>query len=166
MATCLSIMFVKDGLEKIAWTGPVIDLGGGKESKYVQPYFAGHKYVKLNMEAEPDGSTDIVADICRMPEVGSNLYGVVLLLDTLEHIHRPFLAFKEAARILRPGGLFICTTVASWPEHKHPHDYWRFLPDGLMMLCATVGLQALGITHQPYGKSGAQTCCVIATKKI
>lgn len=158
-------MFVRDSLDKIAWAGPVIDLGGGNESKYVQPYFAGHKYIKLNIEADPNGSTDIVGDICKMPQVESNFYGVVLLLDTLEHIAWPLLAFREAARILRPGGLFICTTVASWPEHKHPKDYWRFLPDSLVLLSVTVGLQVIGLTKKPYGPRGAETCCVVAAKE-
>lgn len=165
MATGKSIMHVKDSLDRRKWTGPIIDLGGGKESKYYKQFFVGYKYVKLDIEPDPDGSTDIVADILNMPQVESNFYGVVLLLETLEHLPHPFLAFKEAARILQPGGLFICTTVASWPEHKHPKDYWRFLPDGLICLCVTVGLQPWGITRQPYGKCGSQTCCVAATKK-
>lgn len=158
-------MYVKDAIDKVAWAGPVIDLGGGKESKYYQAYFTGHKYVRLNMEADPDGSTDIVADIHNMTQIISNSYGVVLLLDTLEHLYRPLLAFQEVTRILRPGGLFVCTTVASWPEHKHPKDYWRFLPDGLTILCISVGLQVLGLTKRPYGNRGAETCCVVARKK-
>ena len=164
MATGASILYVKDCLDAKPWTGPVIDLGAGLESKYYEGFFVGHKYVRLDNKAQTSARTDIIANILDMPQVESNFYGVVLLLDTLEHLPDPFRAFEEAARILRPGGLFICTTVAAWPEHKHPFDYYRFLPDGLKFLCARVGLQPYITGFKVYGASGCQTVCVGAIK--
>lgn len=164
MATPSSIMWVKDCIDRIAWSGPVIDLGSGRESKYYKPYFVGHEYVKLDLEADPNDPSSTVGDILNMPQVKSNFYGVVLLLEVLEHVPLPFKAFREISRILRPGGLFICTTVASWPEHKHPKDYWRFLPDGLAYLAVSSGLKVLGISKKPYGRTGSITCCMISTK--
>jgi len=76
-----------------------------------------------------------------MPQVKSDFYGVVLMLELLEHVPDPPQAFKEAARILKPGGIFICTTPSCWPVHRHPKDYWRFLPDGLDYLCQISNLK-------------------------
>lgn len=164
MATGASIMYVKDCIDARPWKGPVIDLGSGLESKYYEGFFTGHEYVRLDDKTQANARTDIIADILNMPEVKSDFYGVVLLLDTLEHLPNPFLAFKEAARILRPGGLFICTSVAAWPEHRHPFDFYRFLPDGMTYLCTTAGLKPYITGYKAYGKSGCLTICVGAVK--
>ena len=165
MASAPSITFVKDILDKKPWTGPVIDLGAGEQSKYYKPYFAGHKYTQLDLEAQPDGSTDIIADMLNMPQILSNSYGVVLMLEILEHICRPFLAFKEAARILRPGGLLICTTVSVWPIHRHPVDYWRFLPDGLEYLMRVSNVEPLAVMIESPSATRQSHCCIAGTKK-
>lgn len=163
--TAVTSQFVKASIEKKSWQGPVIDLGAGGQAHWYKPHFHGQIYVQLDVAPEPSGSTDIVADILNMPQVKSDFYGVVLLLETLEHVSNPFQAFKEAARILRPGGLFICTTVACWWLHRHPKDYWRFLPDGLTELCRVTGLE---IYHEVFNSINALTpahCCVAAVKE-
>jgi len=164
MATGASIMYVKELIDKKPWTGPVIDLGAGKESKFYEGYFAGHEYIRLDNAEQANARTDIIADILNMPQVKSNFYGVVLLLDVLEHLCDPFLAFHEAARILRPRGLFICTTVASWPEHKHPFDFYRFMPDGMTYLCVRTGLQPYATGYRTYGQGSGITVAVGAIK--
>lgn len=165
MATNISIGFVKGCIVGKHWTGPVIELGAGSESKYYKQFFEGQKYVTLDREQELDGSIDIVADILNMPQVESSFYGVVLLCEVLEHLYNPFQAFKAAARILRPRGLFICTTVAAWPVHKHPFDFYRFLPDGLNYLCAVSGLKVIDGFLEPITKTCGQACCVAAIKQ-
>lgn len=164
MATDVSGRFVKNSINMKLWKGPVIDLGSGGYSNYYKPHFGTEKYVRLDLEAQPNNGTDIIADILDMPQIPSDNYGVVLLCETLEHVNNPFKAFKEAARILRPGGLFICTTVACWTEHKHPKDYWRFLPDGLRYLCETVGLNIYNLEMFPNDAQSPAHCSVAAIK--
>jgi len=165
MCTRKSVGFVKSCMDRKSWPGPVIDLGAGNESKLYQEYFAGYEYHTLDRTQEPDGSIDILADILNMPMVESNFYGIVLLCEVLEHLCNPFLAFKEAARILRPGGLFICTTVASWPLHKHPFDFFRFMPDGLTHLCIVSGLTVILGLYDVHSTDKGQACCVAAVKQ-
>ena len=165
MASAPSITFVKDVLDRKPWNGPVIDLGAGEQSKYYKPYFAGHEYIQLDSKAEPDGSTDIIADMLNMPQVLSSLYGVVLMLEILEHVYRPFLAFKEAARILKPGGLLICTTVSVWPIHRHPVDCWRFLPDGLEYLMRASNLEPFAGMNESSNATRWSHCCMAGIKK-
>ena len=165
MCTKKSVGFVQESLGKKTWTGPIIDVGAGNESKYYKQLFEGQEYVTLDRTQEPDSSIDILADILNMPQVKSNFYGVVLLCEVLEHLLNPFDAFKEAARILRPSGLFICTTVAAWPLHKHPFDFYRFMPDGLTHLCIVEELEIFFGYLEPPNPEKGQACCVAAVKK-
>jgi len=164
MSTKVSIQFVRDALDKHKWTGPVIDLGAGSEAKDYSHLFPTETYFQLDLLPEPTIKNRICANLLNMPQVPSNTYGVVLLLETLEHVANPFLAFKEAARILRHGGLFICTTVHCWPMHKHPKDYWRFLPDGLDFLCASFGLLPYYVFMDTKSAIQPGHCCVAAIK--
>ena len=49
------------------------------------------------------------ADAYNLPEPNQS-FDVVLMMDFLEHVDNPDLAIAEAARVLRPGGLFIFHT--------------------------------------------------------
>ena len=141
MPTPTNAKFVGEAIQKAKWSGPVIDLGAGSCSDWYQGFFKGIEYVKLDFHQNTIRPVDIIADILAMPQVPANTYGVALLLETLEHLKNPFSAFAEIRRILRPGGMLICTTVACWWLHDHPYDYFRFLPDGLRVLCESANLK-------------------------
>ncbi|MCX7848444.1 MAG: class I SAM-dependent methyltransferase, partial [bacterium] len=46
----------------------------------------------------------------------------------------PFKAMSEVARVLRPGGVCVITSVMLCPIHAYPSDYWRFTPEGFRVL--------------------------------
>ncbi len=164
MPTAVTSRFVKDSIEKKPWKGPIIDLGAGDYASWYKPFFPGQEYIQLDSKASPNGQTNIIADALNMPEIKSDFYGVVLMCELLEHVNNPFVAFKEAARILKPGGLFICTTLTCWWLHRHPKDYWRFMPDGMDYLCEVTGLKKY---HEHYVNRTAlrpSHCCVAAIK--
>ncbi len=59
--------------------------------------------------------------------------------QVLEHIEGdPFVAFRETARVTRPGGLLIHTTCFLNEIHLAPDDFWRFTPAALRLLCRGV----------------------------
>jgi len=145
MATREVQQFLMRALAKIRWEAPIIDLGAGNEAYHYRRCFPGKLYVTLDRKQNDAGDINIVADMLNMPQVKDNSYGVVLLLETLEHVTHPRKAFSEAARILKPNGAFICTTVACWVEHDHPADYWRFLPAGLELLCKEQNLKIIDL---------------------
>ena len=64
--------------------------------------------------------------------------------QVLEHLHgSPFDALRESARVLKPGGLIVHTTVFSHHLHPKPYDHWRFSPQGLARLADSAGLVTL-----------------------
>ena len=164
MPTGTNSKFVGETLKRTAWSGPVIDLGAGAYADWYKPYFKDTKYMTLDLAHNAKCKMDYIADITNMPQVPSNTFGVALLLETLEHIKNPFAAFKEAARILKKDGILICTTVACWGIHDHPGDYFRFLPEGLKVLCEHAQLRPF------YEELNPKDCtrpshCMIAAKK-
>jgi SAM-dependent methyltransferase len=58
----------------------------------------------------PEGVRIEVGDVTRLPAaVGAERFDLVTALAVLEHLREPVAAVREAARVLRPGGLFVAT---------------------------------------------------------
>lgn len=56
--------------------------------------------------------------------------------QVLEHVQDPRVAVQESHRVLKPGGIAIHMTVSTYMQHDTPGDFWRFMPEGLTLLCA------------------------------
>jgi SAM-dependent methyltransferase len=72
--------------------------------------------------------------VCDMKPIADASIGVVLNMESLEHIAYPQRAINEIYRVLKPDGFLILTTVMHFKVHRAPRDYWRFAPDGLELL--------------------------------
>lgn len=73
-------------------------------------------------------------DIQKMP-YDDNTFEYVIADQVLEHVRKPWIAVEEVGRVLKVGGLAILTSCMTHPVHGIPHDYWRFTPEGLKVLC-------------------------------
>jgi SAM-dependent methyltransferase len=73
-------------------------------------------------------------DIHKMP-YEDNTFDYVIADQVLEHVRKPWIGVEEVRRVLKPGGLAILTSALIFPVHGVPHDYWRFTPEGLKVLC-------------------------------
>lgn len=73
-------------------------------------------------------------DIHKMP-YEDNSFDYVIADQVLEHVRKPWIGVEEVRRVLRSGGLAILTSALIFYVHGVPHDYWRFTPDGLKVLC-------------------------------
>jgi SAM-dependent methyltransferase len=66
--------------------------------------------------------------------------------QVLEHVEgSPFTAFRESARVLRPGGFICHTTCFINPIHAAPKDFWRFTPDALRLLAEDAGCRVVEV---------------------
>lgn len=136
-------------LERVAplARGRLLDVGCGDK-----PYldiFLPHVTEYLGVEHEAAFRRTASASRRRGPDVfydGKRLpfadgeFDTVLSVQTLEHTPDPQLLVRELARVLHPKGRLLLSAPFSFRLHEEPHDYFRYSPHGLRVLCAEAGL--------------------------
>lgn len=128
------VNYVKWAIERFPFEEPILDTCAGWEPNYYQPLFPGKRYLKQDMQDFDPPCIDILCDITDMKSIPDESIGLVLNLESLEHIAYPQKAIDEIHRVLKPEGLLILTTVMHFKIHHAPKDYWRFTPDGIELL--------------------------------
>jgi len=121
--------FVQKFIKEKSFTGNVLDVGaaymGGARLWLL---FPKGKYTGLDMaEAE---NVDIVMNAHSMiHKLSINSYDMVMCFDTFEHDDRFWETLEGMKFVLKPGGyMLIGVPARNCPEHRHPGDYWRFMP--------------------------------------
>lgn len=71
--------------------------------------------------------------------------------STLEHSEYPHGVVRRMAEVVKPGGLLWLCAPWSWPEHRHPLDFWRILPDGMASLLLRAGCRVYEVGKNPEG---------------
>ncbi|MCK4248154.1 MAG: methyltransferase domain-containing protein [Candidatus Omnitrophica bacterium] len=137
--------YVHDTIKKYDPGNIILDAGAGPEPNYYAPLFPGKTFHRLDVEQNETNTIDYIADLYALPADLYGQYTTVLSLETLEHLPFPALAIRNMTNLLKPGGLFILSSITSWPIHRHPKDYWRFLPDGFELLLSASPLKILEI---------------------
>ena len=128
------VNYVKRAIERFPVEEPILDTCAGWEPNCYQPLFPGKRYIKQDIRDYDPPCIDVVCDIGDMKSIANEGIGLVLNLESLEHLPYPQRAIDEIHRVLRPHGLLILTTVMHFKIHRCPKDYWRFTPDGIELL--------------------------------
>ncbi len=142
-------LYVKEMISRYRFEEPILDCGAGWEPNFYQPLFPNMKYIKQDAQDYDPPCIDVICDICQMTPIADESIGLVLLLESLEHIEQPEKALREIFRILKPGGLLILTTVMAMGIHRCPKDYWRFCPDGIESLMRQFKILDFTLEGQP-----------------
>lgn len=87
-------------------------------------------------DVEAGAEVDYVADLEDLSPIRMQCgrFDFVMCCSTLEHVARPWVAAKEVAQVVKPGGLIFVQTHQTFPLHGYPHDYWRFSTHALQVL--------------------------------
>jgi SAM-dependent methyltransferase len=83
---------------------------------------------------------DVLYDGTRLP-FDSESFDTVLSVQVLEHTPKPNELLAEMARVLKPDGILILSAPFSFRLHEEPHDYFRYSPHGLRVMCEAAGLE-------------------------
>lgn len=76
-------------------------------------YFRKHAANVTTIDIRPECKTDIVADICNMPEVKSESYNIVFANCVLNHVYDDDMALSEISRVLCKDGMALLYVMDS-----------------------------------------------------
>lgn len=128
--------FVDVCVATLPFNEPVYEFGAyqvaGQEGfADLRSFFPGRRYVGADMRRGP--GVDVILNLHDIGLPDASI-GSALVLDTLEHVEKPWRAMEEIHRVLAPGGVVLISSVMNFPIHDHPSDYWRFTPEAFRSL--------------------------------
>lgn len=120
----------------------VLDLGS---KTTLNRWFAVNRTLRPDLEwvgvdQEEGFNVDAVADAEHLP-YSDGYFGSAVCSEMLEHAWDPRAVLSELARVVRPGGVVLLTTLFAFPYHAYPDDYWRFSESCLARLGREAGFR-------------------------
>lgn len=124
--------FLTELLTKIPEPKKVLDVGSRDINGHLRDMFHPDSYTGLDMlEGQ---NVDVIANGHKMP-FENQIFDLVISFDTFEHDDEFWLTLKEMKRVLKKGGYMVIGVPSRrCPEHDHPHDYWRFMPQSVSLM--------------------------------
>lgn len=111
----------------------VLDCGSLNVNGTYRPLISDFNWNYFGIDIAFGRNVDIVVDPYTYP-FENDTFDVVVSGSMLEHVEFPWVWMKEAARVLKVGGLLAIVTHWSFKLHRHPVDTFRYMPDGLNAL--------------------------------
>lgn len=107
----------------------ILELGAGLD------VHTSDDVVKTDAFVYAGAQLDLVADAHALP-FGDASFDFVFSLAVFEHLHSPWIAAREIARVLRPGGGAYTLCAFLQPLHGYPDHYFNATESGLARLFA------------------------------
>ena len=122
--------------------GFLLDVGCGR--KPYERLFENRVQRYVGIEYSPTsgyrGNTaDICGDVSAIPLTCCSV-DTVLCTEVLEHVPDPDAVVREIARVLKPGGVVLCTAPFVYPVHD-TFDFFRYSSAGMETLMTRHGLE-------------------------
>ena len=142
--------WVKSCVERFPLKGAVLEVGSRDVCGNPRHHFNDRERFPsyIGVDREAGNNVDLVIDANYLTPRSLSPYprpNVIVCCEMIEHDQRFWESIERMESVLEPGGYLLLTT-RSWrgcPPHCVPHDYWRFLAEGLRVLMEQVGLECL-----------------------
>lgn len=141
----------RQSLRQRVWSVVPSPVSGGRQKRYLAEFLSrrdpGDLIVNIgsggwelgpevvNLDVLPYDAVDLCGDVHRLP-FGDGQVDALVCTGVLEHIADPVAAVSQFHRVLRPGGVVLCTVPFLQAYHEDPADYRRYTPTGLRQLFA------------------------------
>ena len=132
--------------------GVMLDAGCGQKP-YAPLFKRVSKYI--GMEYAPGSgyrgnSADVYGDGAAIPLATASVDSV-LCTEVLEHVPDPDAVVREIARVLKPGGVVVCTAPFAYPVHDQ-YYFYSYSPSTVATLMKRHGLEV--VRSQPLSGTG------------
>lgn len=97
---------------------------------------AGCSYFGIDIRDGPNVDMVVTEDTIST----AGIFHTAISGSTLEHVKDMQVWMRQVVELIEPGGWLLVYTHHAWPEHRHPIDCWRILPDGLRWLFEQTGV--------------------------
>lgn len=117
-------------LDKYGPFKKVLEVGSMHVNGVLRDMF-GDEYLGVDMRS--GGNVDqVVNGHDLLTTFGKEQFDLVFCFDTMEHDDMFWVTMENMKGVLKTGGwLVIGVPGRNCPEHDHPNDYWRFMPQGI-----------------------------------
>jgi SAM-dependent methyltransferase len=112
----------------------VLDVGSYDVNGTFKPLVASHGWHYTGLDIRQGPNVDIVAADPYCYPIADGAYHVVIAGNMAHGVAEPWRWIHELTRVLRLGGLLAVVVPWNLGINAHPHDYWRYMPDGLAHL--------------------------------
>lgn len=133
-------------------SGCVLEIG----TKQAQEGISTHSYASFpNVHRQnyimadifPGRDVDVIANLHDLPSEWTDRFDCFVASAVFEHLERPWIAAKEVARVLKPGGGCYVATHQTFPIHGYPSDFFRFSTEALALIFEDAGLEAIEVAY-------------------